>query len=114
MKQEIKIDGIKKIINLGKDDLDESDFKEGMLRDIEVFIYAYEQGCYDGSGFAAWRNKKKEWAYTGLGHCSCYGPMESVHGADIAKFKVEEIIKIAKNYNEEGELVANYLTKNYD
>lgn len=42
----------------------------------DVFISDYEEGSYDGSGEAILLKDGKVYVY-GLGHCSCYGPLEN-------------------------------------
>lgn len=104
------IQGIKKIINLGEDELSENELFGTVLAD--VFIYHYESGCYEGTGIAVWRNKKGEWAYQYLGHCSCNGPLEDIETSDKAKFTLEQIKEILNSRSEEYcKVVANYLNK---
>ena len=50
---------------------------EDNIRDLgcKWFVYYYESGSYEGSGFAVWKIKDK-FFYDDLGHCSCYGPTD--------------------------------------
>ncbi len=122
MIQDIKVKGIGKIIQLGKDSIGAYDltgkFKDKDAKakvEADVFIYWYEIGSYEGSGFAVWRNKKGEWSYGQLGHCSCYGPGEHLADNDNAKFTIEGIVTIAEknaDYNG-GKVVADYLKSYY-
>jgi hypothetical protein len=60
----------------GCDPLSTWDLKSLKRRpEVEIFVYNYQHGGYDGSGFALWKEGKK-FGYTYLGHCSCYGPLE--------------------------------------
>ncbi len=112
------IQGIKKIINLGEDEMSEYEFSASSREPhigrvlADVFIYHYESGCYEGTGIAVWRNKKGEWAYQYLGHCSCNGPLEDIETSDKAKFTLEQIKEILNSRSEEYcKVVANYLNK---
>jgi hypothetical protein len=65
------------IYNVGTDQLSEYDFgcvKEGFF---EWFVYWYEIGYYDGQGEGVALGKDGLLYYGSLGHCSCYGPMDS-------------------------------------
>lgn len=78
---------------------------------FDLFIYYYEYGCYDGSGIAVWR-KGKKWSYSGLGHCSCYGPTENLCQDSKAQFSLEEIKTILPNWDYSGgKEVLEYLNK---
>lgn len=112
------IQGIKKIINLGEDELDEYDFSVSIREPYigrvlaDVFIYYYEYECYSGTGIAIWRNKKGEWAYQYLGHCSCNGPLEDIETSDKAKFTLEQIKEILNSNSEDYyKIILNYLNK---
>lgn len=122
-----KIKGIKKIISLGPDELSEWDLSTNCYskRDEEpyigkvkadVFLYWYENGGYDGTGFALWRNDGK-WAYQHLGHCSCYGPLEDIRTSDNAKFKLRNILTILEKENEPSyrdmSALIDYIKKHY-
>ena len=48
------------------------------LADADWFIYNYEHGGYEGSGFAVWK-KDGKYGYANLGHCSCNGPLEDLN-----------------------------------
>jgi hypothetical protein len=43
---------------------------------IEIFIYWYVAGDYEGSGLALVGYSDDTWSWWYLNHCSCYGPME--------------------------------------
>jgi hypothetical protein len=47
--------------------------KEG----VDAIVYYYGDGSYEGSGAALLR-KGGQWAHEDLGHCSCYGPLDSI------------------------------------
>ena len=64
-----------KMISVGPDELNEPaacDLPAG----IDVIIYWYEYGCYEGHGDAIAIGEKVAYE-AGLGHCSCYGPIEN-------------------------------------
>lgn len=44
---------------------------------IDAIVYFYGNGGYEGSGEALLR-KDGGWAHEDLGHCSCYGPLDSI------------------------------------
>jgi hypothetical protein len=62
------------------------------------FVYYYQSGDYEGSGFAVWK-KGRKFFYSDLGHCSCYGPTEKLESID---YTFKEITKIASNYESYG------------
>ena len=107
---------IKKIINVGEDELSEEYDLDKIKFSADVFIYNYEDGGYDGSGFAVWRDEEK-WMYHSFSHCSCYGPLDSISDSDNAPFSLEDLKKIINaNYNDQysqGGKVLDYLNKNY-
>ena len=55
--------------------LDEWDLKQ--VSDADEIWYWYTTGDYEGSGYAIIR-KGDLYAYSDMGHCSCYGPLETV------------------------------------
>lgn len=76
-------------------------FSDYELKDVKKlnadwFVYYYETGCYDGSGFAIWK-KDGKYLYADLGHCSCYGPVEDLNS--IPYDSLEDIGKFANKYN---------------
>lgn len=90
---------------------------EWELKDInglgaDLFVYSYEYGSYDGSGFAVWK-KGKDWFYSGLGHCSCDGPLQDIATANNAKFTWKQIEEIgtANNYDQHAVDVVAYIKK---
>lgn len=116
----MKIEGIKKIISLGEDNLSEYDFcgsfNEPYIGKIvaDVFIYSYNNYGYEGSGIAVWRYNNK-WSYQYLGHCSCYGALEDIKTSDKAKFSLKQIKEILlskdNENNKDCKIVATYLNK---
>lgn len=67
------------VFNVGPDELNEYDLHDVMkIQENYVwFVYWYEGGDYDGFGEAIALDKEGRLQYSDLGHCSCYGPMES-------------------------------------
>lgn len=66
------------IYSVGPDELSECDFGYLNKDAFEWFVYYYVNGGYDGYGHGvALRKEDGKLAYNGLGHCSCYGPIES-------------------------------------
>lgn len=63
------------------------------------FIYWYETGSYDGTGFAIWKNEDGKFGYSYLGHCSCNGPVDYLESIPYTLEEVEKIID--KNYQSE-------------
>ena len=43
---------------------------------VDVAAYWYRSGSYEGSGEIVFRTKDG-WRHHSMGHCSCYGPMDS-------------------------------------
>ena len=80
-----------KIYQLG-DELCDWDLNEVSDADFEWLIHDYEIGCYDGSGQAVALGKDGRVWVKDLGHCSCYGPMDSWEtGCSI--ITVEELLR---------------------
>ncbi len=65
---------------------------------IDVFIYSYAYGCYEGSGNALFRMQGL-WYLHSMGHCSCYGPMENIDSCGVGK-KLKDI-QMSNEYREE-------------
>lgn len=66
------------VFSVGPDDLDDYELK-AVREDgrFEWFIYWYESGSWEGSGYALAYNKEDGLLHhKSLSHCSCYGPME--------------------------------------
>lgn len=63
--------------------------------DFNWFVYFYEYGSCEGSGFAIWR-KYDKYYYDYLGDCSCYGPTENISIADNGEFTFEQVKEIAE------------------
>lgn len=58
-------------------ELDEYD-RDRLKKDkVDIFVYWYASGSYEGSGKAIFCVGNK-WFYHDLGHCSCYGPIENI------------------------------------
>lgn len=120
----MKIDGIKKIVSLGSDELSEYDlynhyYGRGVEKTTKVradiFVYAYQNDGYEGSGIAVWRRNRK-WFYHYLGHCSCDGPTVMIEASDKAAFSLADILAtLKKEYNYLGETVkvSDYLQRYY-
>jgi hypothetical protein len=64
------------IYNVGPDDIN-YEFETMDTSLYEWMVVWYENGGYDGSGEAMALGKDGHLYYQNLGHCSCYGPMES-------------------------------------
>ena len=66
------------IYSVGQDELSDWDFKEIQAEAYKWIVYEYESGSYDGSGQAVAFKEENGLLYVkNLGHCSCYGPMDS-------------------------------------
>lgn len=66
------------LYQVGPDRLEDSEFSH--VKDVKWIVYWYENGGYDGNGQAVVL-KEDGLLYVGdLGHCSCYGPTESLEG----------------------------------
>ena len=59
-------------------ELSDYDFKPLEDMGFDVVAYWYSAGCYEGSGELVGR-RNGLWCHLDLGHCSCYGPVESLH-----------------------------------
>ena len=62
--------------SVGPDELNESYDTPSDAQEFEWVVYSYERGYYDGSGEAVGLCNDGLLYRTGLGHCSCYGPMD--------------------------------------
>jgi len=56
--------------------LDDSYVDDLKKADIEVAAYWYATGSYEGSGDIIFR-RTDGWRHHGMGHCSCYGPLDN-------------------------------------
>jgi hypothetical protein len=66
-----------KIYNVGVEDLSDYDIKDMDGESLDFVVYWYESGSYEGDGEAVGYSKEENVLYVkGLGHCSCYGPMD--------------------------------------
>lgn len=81
-----------KIYNVGHEELDEYDFEYLDEGAYEYFIYNYHYECYEGEGAAVLKGKNGKFTLIGLGHCSCFGPLEERDPKCI--YSREEIIKL--------------------
>ena len=81
-----------KIYNVGKDSLDEYDFEYLDEKAYEYLIYNYEIGCWEGDGTAVLKDNNGKFILIGLGHCSCFGPLEECNPKCI--YSLEEITKL--------------------
>jgi len=102
---------IKKIVNVGGEEL--SGYEIEIIKDLKAdfFVYRYESGSYEGYGFAIWKIGSK-WFYENMDHCSCYGPTENItsYGREGYTFaQVKDLVK--KNYTEYQDIV-DYIVKN--
>lgn len=64
------------------------------LADAELFVYCYESGSYDGSGFALWKVGNK-YGYISMGHCSCNGPLEDLNSILYTLPQLKKIVEKA-------------------
>lgn len=101
-----------KIVSLGPDELSDWDLKslrtqsKKLPREIEEFIYWYEVAPYSGDGCAVYRDEMNMWHVIGLGHCSCYGPVEDLKSVPMTKEQVLWLLSDGKHYyrfDDEGE-----------
>lgn len=86
------------IINVGSEELNEWDLKPVEKLNSSFFVYSYEYGSYDGSGFAAWDLPEGKYGYAYLGHCSCNGPTEDLNSIP---YTLEELEQIGTKYSDE-------------
>ncbi len=104
---------MEKIISVGRDELSEWDLKEVEKLEFDLMVYGYENGGYDGSGFAAFK-KGDKWFYQELGHCSCNGPLENVSMSANMVVSLDQVISLAEgNYSDVSKEVATYLKRNF-
>jgi len=81
-----------RIYNVGKDELSDWDFNEVKQEKYKWIVYEYENGGYDGSGHAVAMDQDGLLHCKDLGHCSCYGPMDSWE-TGCSTMTVEEFLK---------------------
>lgn len=102
---------MEKIISVGRDELSEYDFERLEKLGFDLMVYGYEDGGYDGSGFAAFK-KGDQWFYQELGHCSCYGPLENVETSANMLVSLDQVIALAENsYSDVSKEVARYIKR---
>ena len=86
------------IISVGKDELDGWDIRS--ITDdpgISIFVYAYTNEGYEGSGFAIYKQGTK-YGYSYLGHCSCNGPLDDLGKAVHTKTEIKRIVNGLTNW----------------
>lgn len=81
-----------KIYNVGKGSLDEYDLEYLDEEVYEYLIYNYHDEGYEGDGAAVLKDKNGKFTLIGLGHCSCFGPLEECNPKCI--YSLDEIIKL--------------------
>jgi hypothetical protein len=84
------------IIQVGPDELASWDMEEVQKTShlYEWFVYWYKNEGYDGSGEAvALRKEDGMLVAQGLGHCSCYGPLEGWSAHPVTAVTVEEFLR---------------------
>lgn len=84
----------------GCDALSDYDFNGLKKIDPDLFVYSYEYGSYEGSGFAVWR-KDGKYGYAYLGHCSCNGPLEDVNSIYYSLKDMKKIVANANSYEKD-------------
>jgi hypothetical protein len=70
-----------KIIQAGPYQIDDGSFESDWsgfisLNKVNVILYWYESGSYEGHGIALLKTKDGFWFETDLNHCSCNGPTD--------------------------------------
>lgn len=65
-----------KIYNVGREELDDDDLQYLDKEAYKYFIYNYTYSDYEGEGAAVLKDNIGKFMLVGLGHCSCYGPLE--------------------------------------
>lgn len=88
-----------KIVSVGKDEL--SEWSLNALNTnrpldiaIDLLVYAYENGGYDGSGVAVYSDNKGNWHLDEFSHCSCNGPLDG--GFNAITYTKEQIFELLK------------------
>jgi len=78
-----------KVYSVGPDEL-------GSLPDnVDVAVYWYECGGYEGSGIVVFYDASaKKWGWDGLSHCSCYGPIDDGLVGDMTWSEVLELTRV--------------------
>ena len=61
---------------------------------VDVLIYAYHNGGYDGHGVAVYLDNKGKWHLDEISHCSCYGALdEGFNKIGYTKDQLTELLK---------------------
>ena len=63
---------------------------------VDVAIYSYFEGSYEGSGTLIYQ-KDNKWFYHDMSHCSCNGPVESLKLTD----GKDTLVELLENFSEE-------------
>lgn len=79
---------------------------------IDIAVYSYFSGSYEGSGTLLFQ-KNNKWFYHDMGHCSCYGPLDGLHNIN-DDTGVESLIDILDNFSEELRATVYVLVSSYD
>jgi hypothetical protein len=81
-----------KIYSVGKDELCDWDFNDIKQEKYKWVVYEYENYGYEGGGHAVAMDHEGTLYCKDLGHCSCYGPLDSWE-TGCTKMSVEEFLK---------------------
>ncbi len=61
---------------------------------VDVLIYAYHDGGYDGRGVAVYLDNKGKWHLDEISHCSCYGAFDE--GFNKIGYTKDQLIELLK------------------
>lgn len=103
---------MEKINSIGVNTLEDYELRDLEEVGFDFLVYDYENGGYEGSGFAAWK-KGDNWFYHELGHCSCNGPMDNVQSSAKIPVTLEQVIALSEDFYSNGKNVAAYLKTNF-
>lgn len=75
---------------------------------VDILIYAYHDGGYDGHGIAVYRDNKNKWHLDEISHCSCNGALdEGFNKIEYTKTQIVSLLK--KRIDDDNWLKADYM-----
>lgn len=89
------------VYDVGPNSLSEYDFGDINQNDYVWMVVEYECGSYEGDGTATALGKDGKLYHFGLGHCSCYGPLDG------CKVTAEEVETYLERFEDVTEQVAS-------
>jgi hypothetical protein len=76
---------------------------------VDIAIYSYFEGSYEGSGTLICQ-KDNKWYYHSMSHCSCNGPVDDLYLTD----GKDTLVELLENFSEELRSTVYVLVSSYE